>query len=98
MNKNVIAFFKWLSHAFSEKDPIDNDMRFSIGRTSFVAWFWTTLVIAFKYSSMFANIPVYFWLLGFSLLGYVIGKEFLVLSFAQKMVNGNGDNHDADSK
>lgn len=90
MKTEFIAFCKWFSHAFSEKDPLDGDMRFSIGRSSFIAWFWVTLLISIKYTTTFALLPVYYWLLGFSLLGYVIGKEYLVLSFLQKNGNGNG--------
>ena len=91
MNKQIVTFLKWLSHAFSEKDPLDGDMRFSIGRTSFVAWFWVVLVGFVRENAFLLTAPASFWLVGFSLLGYVIGREYLVLSFFQKNGNGNGN-------
>lgn len=75
------AIGEFFIHAVAEKDSLDRPTdaypyRLSLGRSSWIVWFYTTIIFVLK------AIPLsYMWfLIGLSLLGYIIGKQFIVTS------------------
>jgi len=83
--------FHWLTHLFRAITKLltdifyesHNGQKFSLGRTSFIVWFYLTCWIV-RDSLMthdivvIAGLPLAWWTVGLSLLGYIIGKQYIV--------------------
>jgi hypothetical protein len=89
--KRVYKFFEDLFYDlfYDHKDGINAPMTFSIGRTAFVVWFFITA------NKTWNGVPLnYFWyVLGISLLSYVIGKNYIVTSLGMGSQQDNSKEH-----
>lgn len=96
MNKSqIIREFsegiRFFAHAFADVDLFANgkhfDLKLSLGRTLLIVWFIETI----KLFSIMVTAPmgllVFWFLFGFTLLGYTIGTKYLILSFKQTPQN-----------
>lgn len=84
----VKGLYQWAEDLFydvfyDKKDGGANPMTFSLGRTSFVVWMFSTVQLTY------AGVALsYLWfLLGLSLLGYVIGKSYIITSLGGVTLN-----------
>ena len=70
---NVIDFFV---DSVSDYDERTGEEKFSLGRGSWIVWFYSTIYFVFN-----GIILSYIWyLVGLSLLGYIIGSKYIVTS------------------
>ena len=78
----ILEFFL---HTVSEKDKLDGKKehfkyRLSLGRSSWIVWFYATIYFIAK-----GIILSYLWyLIGLSILGYVIGTKYIIKGIAGK--------------
>ena len=74
--KLLYKFFEDMFYdiCYDKKDGLYNPMTFSIGRTAFVVWFIVTV-----HKTLMQEPTEYLWyILGISLLSYVVGKQYIV--------------------
>lgn len=77
---------------YDKKDGENNPMTFSVGRSSFVVWFYCTITL-----TMAGAVLSYLWyLLGLSLLGYVIGKAYIITSLGGVTFNQTSKDEEHD--
>lgn len=77
----------FLNLFFDNKRGGPDPETFSIGRTGFNIWFYVTCLamikaIYFENPIVIASIPPGWWMIGLSLLGYVIGTKYIVSKFS----------------
>ena len=76
---------EFILHAFADEDTLGNrnDLKLSLGRSSWIIWFYTTIYLMVTRQQIETVVPAYYWyLLGLSLLGYVIGKQYILTGFS----------------
>ena len=97
--KNKVRFH-WLTHLFRAISKLITDIfydnngtkKFSLGRTSFIVWFYITcygVVDAIRTDNVIvmAGLPLWWALVGLSLLGYVIGTKYIVTKLYASSMN-----------
>jgi hypothetical protein len=74
----IYTFFEDIVYdaMWDKKDGPKNPMTFSLGRTSFIIWFFFTI----KLVVLGASLTYLWYLLGLSLLSYVVGKQYIITS------------------